>query len=1348
MKKFFVIIMVFGLCAINHIARADEVDPTSHLTYTVSSSEVTITGMDPDFTPPADYALVIPDEIAGMPVVAIGNQAFLDQTTIASITIGDNVRTIGTDAVRRCTALTEIIFSTATNLTTIGESAFRGCKATSISIPEGVTTLGKWSIGVCSLLERVSLPSTLTTIGIGAFNYCPLLDNVSIPASVVSIGDNAFDNCTGLTSISIASGPTSIGPYAFQSCTQLASIAIPSSVTTIGNYAFKQCTALEEVTIPSSVTYFGTDVFNGCTGMVTANIDCPTIPVSFLSSKTSLQNVVIGPHVGTIGASAFKYCTGLSSVSIADGATILGESAFQGCTAITNIFLPSTLVTIGNSAFNGCTALTSIAIPSTVTTMGTYIFQGCSQLASATFGSGINITSIPAGLFMDCQVLGNVTIPSGVTSIGQEAFRRCYGFTSISVPSGVTSIGGYAFDNCSNATSVSLPTGLTTIGEYAFRNLYKLTSFTIPTTVTTIGQYAMSYCSGLTSVEIPSSVTTLGADVFRSCKALTTVTFASGSHLTAIPEWMFYECENFTTIQIPASVKTIGNRAFYNTPLESVTFEANSQLTTIGEYAFWTKELESIVIPASVKTLGSYAFTGCEKLSSVTFEANSQLTTIGDRAFNNCTALTGITIPAKVSSIGANAFFNCQVLASVVIPASVTSMGTSVFQACSQLATATFASGINLTSIPAGLFMDCTALENVNIPTTVTVIDKEAFRNCTKLPPVTLPSGLTTIGELAFFNDKFNSLTIPESVTSIGKEAFAWCTNISTLEISANVTSMGTHAFNHCTNLNNVIFAAPTMPNYAFQECANLTNVTIAPTVTSMGTNIFRKCISLRELVIPRSVQSIGYALVAECTSFETLDLSACSDLWDLYKGNFNASEQYESSLGLTGVIILLPPGSNATGTDIYLAPQPNLSQDGDGYYLIGSPEEYTAFAALVRSTPSANARITADIVLTGNEPTIGIGPDENNKIAYGGIFDGQGHSISINFTNDNRIQHNYGGLFTWTTDATIRNLWVKGLMETTKPSAGGIVGGVKGTLAIERCISSVAITGVVETLTEMYLGGFIGQTHSATITANDCLTTVTINGGTNVKYVAGITGRVANSSTFEIHRCLSMTNLSDATSPAAFAWKWSGSTSIGTHNLYWSDGSDGDLDAAASAYQTAVSHTQLADGTIATFLQAGRAETIWVQDAVSNLPALKLFASAVTTVLSSAVPAIVMGEDKYVTTFFDGTKSYRLAPGALAYTAGRNGTDIIFYRIGEDSNIIPQGTAVIIVSDTSYIELIELESTSVSARAGNILSGSDTDTDTPAGTVYVLGVAGETPGFYVYSGATIPAGKAYYVAE
>ena len=85
MKKYSNIFVILALFAITHQALADEVDPTTHLKYTVSSNEVTVTGFDDEFTPPADYALVIPDEIAGMPVVAVGNAAFIDRSDFTSL---------------------------------------------------------------------------------------------------------------------------------------------------------------------------------------------------------------------------------------------------------------------------------------------------------------------------------------------------------------------------------------------------------------------------------------------------------------------------------------------------------------------------------------------------------------------------------------------------------------------------------------------------------------------------------------------------------------------------------------------------------------------------------------------------------------------------------------------------------------------------------------------------------------------------------------------------------------------------------------------------------------------------------------------------------------------------------------------------------------------------------------------------------------------------------------------------------------------------------------------------------------------------------------------------------------
>ncbi len=67
--------------------------------------------------------------------------------------------------------------------------------------------------------------------------------------------------------------------------------------------------------------------------------------------------------------------------------------------------------------------------------------------------------------------------------------------------------------------------------------------------------------------------------------------------------------------------------------LTSVDFGENSRLTTIGEYAFQSCPIESVVIPSSVTEIEQGAFSGGVK--SITFEENSQLTTIGQNAFAN-----------------------------------------------------------------------------------------------------------------------------------------------------------------------------------------------------------------------------------------------------------------------------------------------------------------------------------------------------------------------------------------------------------------------------------------------------------------------------------------------------------------------------------------------------------------------------------------------------------------------------------------------------------------------------------------------------------------------------------------
>ena len=131
-----------------------------------------------------------------------------------------------------------------------------------------------------------------------------------------------------------------------------------------------------------------------------------------------------------------------------------------------------------------------------------------------------------------------------------------------------------------------------------------------------------------------------------------------------------------------------------------------------------------------------------------------------------------------------------------------------------------------------------------------------------------------------------------------------------------------------------------------------------------------------------------------------------------------------------------------------------------------------------------------------------------------------------------------------------------------------------------------------------------------------------------------------------------------------------------------------------------------------------------------------------------STQEGIVLGETDYVSTFYDGKTDYLLPEGARAYTAGLEGGRIVFYQIGDNGRVIPHGTAAIIVSNVSGVSLTVLTSTTVTARAGNILLGTDTAIAKPAGTVYVLNISEGTLGLYKFTGSTIPAHKAYYIAE
>lgn len=124
-------------------------------------------------------------------------------------------------------------------VTSIGDGyVFYGCNnLNSVSIPEGVVSIGDYSFYGCYNLTSVMLPEGVASIGNGSFVGCSKLTSVKIPESVMSIGGDAFGG-TALTSVVIPERVTSIREGVFGNCSSLTSVEIPEGVTSIGCYTF------------------------------------------------------------------------------------------------------------------------------------------------------------------------------------------------------------------------------------------------------------------------------------------------------------------------------------------------------------------------------------------------------------------------------------------------------------------------------------------------------------------------------------------------------------------------------------------------------------------------------------------------------------------------------------------------------------------------------------------------------------------------------------------------------------------------------------------------------------------------------------------------------------------------------------------------------------------------------------------------------------------------------------------------------------------------------------------------------------------------------------------------------
>lgn len=149
----------------------------------------------------------------------------------------------------------------------IGEFSFARSGLTSITIPEGVTSIGYGAFYHCDDLADIEIPSTVTEIEPSAFAETKWMKNQgkdrANPFTVV--GDGILIAYGGMGSqIRIPNGVKQIGAEAFKGNTRITGVIFPSSVTVIGEDAFAGCSSLTSISGGDYLEEIRDRAFEGC----------------------------------------------------------------------------------------------------------------------------------------------------------------------------------------------------------------------------------------------------------------------------------------------------------------------------------------------------------------------------------------------------------------------------------------------------------------------------------------------------------------------------------------------------------------------------------------------------------------------------------------------------------------------------------------------------------------------------------------------------------------------------------------------------------------------------------------------------------------------------------------------------------------------------------------------------------------------------------------------------------------------------------------------------------------------------------------------------------------------------
>lgn len=889
-------------------------------------------------------SIVLPAELE-----IIGDRAFFG-INIETIAIPSQVNTLGESVFENCAQLKSIDIKNAA-LSSIPKAAFKGCSSLeTVILPLNIRTIHDEAFMNCTSLREITLPGALSKIGNYAFYGCismPTINlsnrfGVGLALQEKAIGDQAFKGCNSLVYVRIWNPtPFEIGSDVFETFSYIyvqgSDGDILDDYKTEWEQYSEQIMQQDKSPTVSYITNLD-DQGNIINVMKDLNLesqrisvlyDAPALPefdgymfvcwtywidngddtgvwepvnYPFLIPKSiSLKAKWVRLDEGSLTDEDMEYNFEKEGLSI-DGhngtdkkvvipseykgekVVQINSQAFMDKDLITDIIFiqPSNIISIGDDAFKGMLSITSIILPSSLIEIGTGAFDGCINLEYIFIPKSVE--KIGENAFANC---GKLQIEFEEGSNLKDAYINSFESTlwyseqKSNEQSNFVIAGRLVIEYLKNEDpkAVRIPTNAIALRKELFMNDPDIVTATLHTSIEYIGDKSFYNCSSLMFIDFSD----LNTDGLTNISYIGDQAFAETPWSRELPEFeqvggvLIKYNDNGTNeegkVDLPSYITIIGRGAFEGSAIKEITLSSN--LKVIADNAFkncvW---LENVVIPATVTSIGKQAFYNNIRLKTLQFSGNI-LKDIGDEAFKNCTSLGQLSLPSSLEMLGASAFEGCSSLTSVAMP------------------------NAKVKIINEKVFSGATSLTSVSLPNTVEIIGDNAFDSCTNLINLTVEAGsvlreisgtalddtdwykrqgeyenedlLIILGDILLkyrhktTDSQSSQVIVPDHIKYIAPNAFSGA-NIISINLPQGLFFIGESAFSGCGLLEVIIpNSVETIDISAFQDCTRLETVYLGSGLKEIKESAFAGCITLTKVVINK----MGYEGLSETQLIE-----------------------------------------------------------------------------------------------------------------------------------------------------------------------------------------------------------------------------------------------------------------------------------------------------------------------------------------------------------------------------------------------------------------------------------------------------------------------------------------------